>query len=154
MKEKRKWYSTPQFNNYVAILFFQLGALILKVQQCTIPLFKAQSSLSLSSLSLSLARALSLALSVENCGTGALGDFDHVPVVEDLAQVEAKIKNQASSAPWCSSKLLFIFYIQLPNSAFLAEKLKKKCCDIIFELWGTCRIMRMYIALLYYAANC
>ena len=53
------------------------------------------------------------------------GHLDHVPVVEDLAQVDARINSLAASAPRCSSKLLFIFYIQLPNFAFLARKLKK-----------------------------
>ena len=39
----------------------------------------------------------------------AHGHLDHVPVIEDLAQVEAKINNLAADAPGCSSKLLFIF---------------------------------------------
>ena len=83
------------------------------------------------SFSLSLSLSLSLPLGTR------VGDLVHVPVVEDLGQVEAKFNNLAAGAPWCSSKLLFVFHTRLPNSAFLARKLKKKSCDIIFEPWGT-----------------
>ena len=50
------------------------------------------------SLSLSLARSLALGRKLWRRWY-ALVAFDHVPVVEDLAQVEAKINNLVSSAP-------------------------------------------------------
>ncbi len=55
-----------------------------------------------------------------------IGDLDRVPVTEDLSQVGVEINNPAASASWCSSKIILFFYIQLPNSAILAGKLKKR----------------------------
>ncbi len=46
-----------------------------------------------------LTKKTALSLTVKKCGGTRAGDLDHVSVVEDLAQVDAKINNLAAGAP-------------------------------------------------------